>query len=125
MGVTKMTGLLDVSIVIPTFNRPDRLARALHSVFETHGALVIEVIVVDDGSPDAAAVEAVVHGADPAGRTVRMLRQANLGPAVARNAGASASAADLSSSLMMTAFSLRDAWTSILGCTGPRHRTTC
>ena len=71
MGVTTMTGLADISIVIPTFNRPDRLARALHGVLQAHGALVIEVIVVDDGSPDAAGVEAVVHGADPTGRTRR------------------------------------------------------
>ena len=95
MGVTTMTGLPDISIVIPTFNRPDRLARALHGVLHAHGALVIEVIVVDDGSPDAAGVEAVVRGADPTGRTIRLVRQANRGPAAARNAGAAASTADL------------------------------
>ncbi len=95
MGVTTMTGLADISIVIPTFNRPDRLARALHGVLQAHGALVIEVIVVDDGSSDAAGVEAVARGADPTGRTVRILRQSNRGPAAARNAGASASGADV------------------------------
>ena len=65
MGVTTMTGLPDISIVIPTFNRPGGLARALHGVLQAHGALVIEVIVADDGSPDAAGVEAVVRGPIP------------------------------------------------------------
>jgi mycofactocin system glycosyltransferase len=67
-----------VTVVVPAFGRPLALARLLTSIEKQHG-----VIVVDDCSPDPAAIRAVVekHGA----RLVRL--PSNGGPAQARNAG--------------------------------------
>jgi glycosyltransferase involved in cell wall biosynthesis len=69
-----------VSVVIPCFNAAPFLADALRSVLqqEVDG---IEVIVVDDGSSDDSV--AIAHTFS----SVRVLQQANLGPAAARNHG--------------------------------------
>lgn len=71
-----------ISIIIPTYNRPHLLPRAVKSALEqTIGDL--EVIVVDDGS-----FEPVVLPEYP---RVRIIRQSvNRGTAAARNAGAKA-----------------------------------
>lgn len=95
MKASGMETTLDVSIIMPTFNRPHLLRRALQGVLLNHAPFAVEVIVVDDGSPDAGAVEAVVREADPSGSTIRLVRQKNAGPGAARNAGAAASTADL------------------------------
>jgi glycosyltransferase involved in cell wall biosynthesis len=74
----------DISVVIPTYSRPDRLRQCLKSLAHST-AKSFEVIVVDDGSPDpvAATVNTFTNFMD-----VRCHRQANAGPAAARNAGA-------------------------------------
>ena len=75
-----------VSVIVPTYNRPVRLRRCLEALGETtYPREWFEVIVVDDGSsePVDAVVEPVRDRLD-----VRLLRQANAGPAAARNAGA-------------------------------------
>jgi GT2 family glycosyltransferase len=75
-----------VSIVIPTYGRPQRLARCLAAIANLdypHDAF--EVIVVDDGSdPPIAPV------ATPFKETLNLtlVRQGNAGPATARNTGA-------------------------------------
>jgi GT2 family glycosyltransferase len=74
------------SIVIPTYNRPAQLSACLASLarldYPRHG---FEVIVVDDGSRTSpqAVVKGFEHQCD-----VTLLRQANAGPATARNTGA-------------------------------------
>ncbi len=69
-----------VSVVVPVHRGEPFLAAALASVAaQTHPA--VEVIVVDDGSPDGSAEIAAAWSG------VRLLRQANLGVAAARNAG--------------------------------------
>lgn len=73
-----------VSVVVPTRDRPDRLARCLEALGRQSGLGSLEVVVVDDGSADAAAVRAVVGAHDHA----RLLRQVGAGPAAARNRGA-------------------------------------
>ena len=75
------------SILIPTYNRPDRLRACLDSLTAQEVPGGFEVIVVDDGSPDpmAPVVAAFAHRLD-----VRCLRQDNAGPAAARNAAAGA-----------------------------------
>lgn len=79
-------GARAVSVVIPTYGRPERLAQCLQSMCALRGAS-FEVVVVDDGSPDPA--EHVTRGfADRLRLTT--LRQANAGPATARNRGAAA-----------------------------------
>jgi glycosyltransferase involved in cell wall biosynthesis len=76
------------SVVVPTLNRPVRLARclgALAALQPPRGGL--EVVVVDDGG--RADLEAVVNRIGER-LEVRLLRVAHAGPAAARNAGAAA-----------------------------------
>ena len=75
------------SIVIPTYGRPGPLATCLASLTRLdYPRDRFEVIVVDDGSPVPleAAVAPVRHRLD-----ITLHRQANAGPASARNTGAS------------------------------------
>jgi glycosyltransferase involved in cell wall biosynthesis len=77
---------LDFTIIIPTFDRPGQLARCLRSLCRLdYPRDRFEVIVVDDGS--ISPLDAVV---DPIRRhlDITLLRQANRGPAIARNTGA-------------------------------------
>lgn len=76
-----------VSLIIPTYKRADRLAAAVESAL---GALTdanrLEVVVVDDCSPDnTAEVCLTLEGRHPAVRTVR--RAKNGGLSRARNTG--------------------------------------
>src|SRR5687768_7085723 len=75
----------DVSIVVPTYRRPERLGRALAALARLPGAAAVEIVVCDDGSPaaDAAAYERV---AAESRLNVRLVRQENGGPGAARNA---------------------------------------
>src|SRR6185436_2567452 len=80
-----------VSIVIPVFNAAALVASALRSVFaQTFSDF--EVILVDDGSEDHEALTTAL--AEFSGR-VRCIRQANGGPAKARNTGIAASTGEL------------------------------
>jgi len=69
-----------VSVLIPAYNCAATIGEALRSVLEQQGAEALEVIVVDDGSTDGT-LEALAPWQD----RVRVLRQANRGPAAARN----------------------------------------
>ena len=74
-----------VSVVIPTYAHADYVLEAVESVLR-QGYAPIEVIVVNDGSPDD--TEARLAPLVAAGR-IRYVRQANGGVAAARNHGAS------------------------------------
>ncbi len=80
----------EVSVVIPTFRRPELLRRCLAGVLEQHLAPTnYEVIVVDDAHEDATR-ELVdrLQRSLPDGPALRYLRPpGGRGPAVARNAG--------------------------------------
>jgi glycosyltransferase involved in cell wall biosynthesis len=75
-------GAPQVSVIVPTRDRPERLAACLGALAR-QTAESFEVLVVDDQSHDRAAVTATVgaHGA-------RLVDGAGRGPAAARNAGA-------------------------------------
>src|SRR5205814_3294574 len=80
-----------LTVVIPTFQRKDRLARVLDGLSrQTHPAF--EVVVVDDGSTD---------GTSQYLRETRFpfhvcaISQLNAGPAAARNAGVAAAKGDV------------------------------
>ena len=73
----------EVSIVVPTRDRPALLARCLAALDRQEGLSSLEVVVVDDGSRDAATVAAVVARFPEA----RLLRLDGRGPAAARNRG--------------------------------------
>jgi len=71
-----------VSVIIPARNAAGSIQECLRAVLAQENlAHELEVILVDDGSTDNTAELAESLG-------VRMMRQANVGPAAARNAGA-------------------------------------
>lgn len=76
-----------VSVVIPTFRRPERLLGCLEALAKQTFREPWEVVVIDDGSPQPIA-EAL--GDRPHGLKVRVIRQPNAGPASARNRGVEA-----------------------------------
>jgi glycosyltransferase involved in cell wall biosynthesis len=70
-----------ISCVIPAYNAERYIERSLTSVFE-QSLPPDEIIVVDDGSTDATADILAAYGP-----RLRVVHQANAGPAAARNAG--------------------------------------
>jgi len=78
-----------ISVIIPTYNRPDFLKKAIDSVLaQTHA--YFELIVVDDGSDDDTA--GLVTGYN---REIVFIQQENKGPAAARNTGIRAARYDM------------------------------
>jgi glycosyltransferase involved in cell wall biosynthesis len=80
------------SVVVPTFQRPDGLARCLEALAAQELPRDrFEVVVVDDGSaePPRGIVARFAATLD-----VRLIEQSNAGPAAARNAGAAAARGD-------------------------------
>lgn len=74
------------SIVIPTYNRPDRLCTCLEAIAKIeYPRENFETIVVDDGSK--LPLDSIVFPFKP-DLNLKLLRQENAGPASARNAGA-------------------------------------
>jgi GT2 family glycosyltransferase len=74
------------SIIIPTYNRPQQLAACLRAVARLdYPRECFEVIVADDGS--VAPLDGIVQPLRNE-LSLTLLRQANAGPATARNAGA-------------------------------------
>lgn len=83
---------LSLSLIIPSFNRPDGLARTLACLpAQTLPVDRFEVIVVDDGSPQPLAPIVAQSGLPNA----RCIRQPNRGATWARNTGAEAAAGQL------------------------------
>jgi GT2 family glycosyltransferase len=70
------------SIIIPTFNGGSRIGNCLDSLMKQTTGRDVEILVVNDGSTDHTAN--VVSGYS----SVRLIAQANAGPASARNRGA-------------------------------------
>jgi glycosyltransferase involved in cell wall biosynthesis len=71
-----------VSVIIPTYNRAGIICETIDNLFE-QTYRKCEVIVVDDGSTDDTQSKLVRYG-----NRIRLIRQENCGPAVARNHGA-------------------------------------
>jgi len=79
---------MNISVIIPTWNRAERLVNALQSVF-SQSLPPAEVIVVDDGSTDN--TREIVHRQFP---DARYLFQQNKGVSSARNTGIAAANSD-------------------------------
>ena len=84
-----LTRQLSVSIIVPTFNGAKRISRCLESLCKQTGGCSAEILIVDDGSNDEIA-EVVERFPG-----VRLISQANAGPAAARNHGAREAAGDV------------------------------
>jgi glycosyltransferase involved in cell wall biosynthesis len=72
---------MQISVIIPTYNRLDSLKRAIRSVLDQDCA-VDELIVVDDGSTDETA-HYIRHNFPQ----IKLIEQTNQGVSAARNAG--------------------------------------
>jgi glycosyltransferase involved in cell wall biosynthesis len=84
---------MDISIVVPTYNRREMVKRTVESLFAQNFPQVqYEIVVVVDGSRDGTA-DALRAMTAPCRFTI--LEQANGGLAAARNAGARAARGDL------------------------------
>ncbi len=60
--------MIEVSVLIPTFRRPDSFVRAVRSVFAQRGSATFEVVAVDN-SPEGSALD-----------TFRQARSRSAGP---------------------------------------------
>jgi cellulose synthase/poly-beta-1,6-N-acetylglucosamine synthase-like glycosyltransferase len=72
-----------VSLIIPTFNGAFRIGNCLDALIKQTAGRDVEILVVNDGSTDNT-VDVVAHYSG-----IRLISQANAGPAAARNRGAS------------------------------------
>jgi tetratricopeptide (TPR) repeat protein len=113
-GIGRSHPQLDLSVIIPTYNRCAVLASCLAALKEQSLAKDrFEVIVVDDGSSDG--TERLCHG-------LRMpvplvyLRQTNAGAGAARKRGPSRRAASISCCSTMTRLQRRTCWRSTSAC---------
>jgi len=78
-----------VSVIVPTYNRAGVICRTIDNLFQqTYGDF--EVIIVDDGSTDDTQTKL-----RPYGDRIRVISQANAGPAVARNRGVKAALGEI------------------------------
>jgi GT2 family glycosyltransferase len=82
----------DVSIVVPTFQRRERLARLVAALAGESMTEAFEAVVVDDGSTDGT-LEWLANARPPF--PMRSVAQGHLGPAAARNRGLAESRAPL------------------------------
>lgn len=74
-----------VSVIVPTYNRPELLARALESIFD-QSMQDFEVVVVNDHGPDVSKIISSYPG-----NKIRYVSHIeNLGPAASRNTGIAA-----------------------------------
>lgn len=76
---------MDVSVVVPTKDRPEKLRRCLAALAGPH-----ELVVVDDGSAERELVAGIASDAG-----ARLVRLDGQGPAAARNAGVEAASGDV------------------------------
>jgi glycosyltransferase involved in cell wall biosynthesis len=88
----RMTDPVRISVVIPTFNRRDRLQRLLEALAAQEIDEPFEVVVVSDGSTDG--TDAYLTG-PTVPLPIRVVLQTNQGPAAARNGGVEQACGDL------------------------------
>lgn len=75
---------IDVSVIIPCYNRADLLLRSINSVRDQQGAYSVQIIVVDDGSTDTTKtlLEPLITS-----NAITYIYQQNQGVSAARNTG--------------------------------------
>jgi GT2 family glycosyltransferase len=82
-----MNNPIQVSVVVPSYGRPDRIRRLLGNLFEQKCDFKYEIIVVDDGSPEP--IEPTIPDLlERSPVPIKCARKENGGPASARNHGA-------------------------------------
>lgn len=85
---------MTVSVVVPTYHRPDALRKTLEALTEVdYPADSLEIVVVDDGADDTS--RAVVQEFEAEAPPVTYISQDHAGVAAARNRGAAAASGEL------------------------------
>ena len=79
--------MIDTSVIIPTYRRPEELARAIDSVLAQQGVQTIFEIVVVDNDPDASAQPIVRAIAAQSSVPIRYFHEMRPGISHARNTG--------------------------------------
>lgn len=101
---------MEISVIIPTYNRADILCRAIDSVLsQTYQDF--EIIIVDDGSTDKTkeVLDEYMAGMDPSSsRKIKYIYKENGGAGSARNAGIDAASGDYIAFLDADDFILKD-----------------
>ncbi len=88
MRTESLSADMDVSVIIPVYQRLDWIGRCIHNLLEQSFDGTIEIIVVDDGSPNGSEIETLVKAfPSKGGKHIRYIRQQQGGPAAARNYG--------------------------------------
>ncbi len=91
MCAKKSQATCDVSVVVPTYKRPELLQRCLTALMiQDYTATAYEVIIVDDANDDATRhmVASRAERVSKCGNTLRYIPViGNHGPAIARNTG--------------------------------------
>jgi glycosyltransferase involved in cell wall biosynthesis len=82
--------MIDVTIIIPTYNRPDYLARALAACTAQRGADATFEILIVDNNPDGSARSQVAAAAQDSNVLIRYVHEARAGISHARNTGVAA-----------------------------------
>ncbi|MHB8600138.1 MAG: glycosyltransferase family 2 protein [Ktedonobacteraceae bacterium] len=99
MRAKNSRGTCDVSVVVPTYRRPDLLRRCLRALIaQDYAATAYEVIIVDDAACDETRqmVECYAELVSECGNTLRYIAvTGNHGPAIARNIGWRAASSDI------------------------------
>ena len=72
-----------VSVVMPSYNEKDNIAEAIHRIEATLGKQLLEIIVVDDNSPDGT-WKIIEDLKDPRVRLIRRINEKGLASALAR-----------------------------------------
>ena len=79
-----------VSVVVPVFNRREKLIRSVQSIVEQKFDKPFEIVIVDDGSTDGS-----THSIQDLADNIRVVRQENQGAAVARHEGIKAARSNI------------------------------
>jgi GT2 family glycosyltransferase len=95
LSTAESPNAIDVSVIIPTYNRGDALAETLRALAHNqYPETRWEAIILDDGSSEDISTF-VGQIAGETGKTLKYFRQKNAGPAAARNRGAMAASGHL------------------------------
>jgi glycosyltransferase involved in cell wall biosynthesis len=97
MRLFNSTKSLSVSVVIPSYGRPDKLRSCLLALRQQNFDEPWEVVIVDDGSPIPVSKQILDFEVDESSAYphIHIIRQRNAGPAVARNRGVQEATGDL------------------------------
>ena len=76
---------LKATVIVPVFNRPEPLRRAVRSILQNANDVLLDVLIVDDGSTDETPV--VIRELTERHAEVRCVRRDNGGVTKARNTG--------------------------------------